>query len=358
MSARVRKGGVLAAILLLALMALLSFSAALGESPTFDEIAHIGAGLSYIQKFDLRMNPEHPPLPKVLSGFALRLRGTHADYSGPAWTYSKEFFPAFLGQWSFGESVIGRWNNSATTLAWARFPMLLLTLALGWVIFIYAAYLGGIWGGLLCLAVYVSTPVFLVFGPLVLTDIPIALFSVLTLWAFGNLWRDPERASIWIFAASLAGAFLSKFSAPILVFAILVSGLTTRWMALYDQPVIKAERKAWRRRRVAGHREGNPLGSLVGVCDLFLVFVESADRQSRADRQQYACGAAQAAAVPAVDLPARHVFGAVHLQPAKFPTWSRLSSRRVVLLSGRAGAEITAGFPGAPIAGAGPRFGP
>src|SRR5690348_7970525 len=164
---------VLGAILLLGLMALLSFGAALRESPAFDEIAHIGAGLSYVQKFDLRMNPEHPPLPKALSGLALTLRGTHADYSGPAWTYSKDFFPAFLGEWAFGESVIARLNNAATSLAWARFPMLLLTLALGWVILIYARRLGGIWGGLICLTVYVSTPVFLVFGPLVLTDIPI-----------------------------------------------------------------------------------------------------------------------------------------------------------------------------------------
>jgi 4-amino-4-deoxy-L-arabinose transferase-like glycosyltransferase len=240
---------VLGAILLLALMALLSFGAALRESPAFDEIAHIGAGLSYVQKFDLRMNPEHPPLPKALSGLALTLRGTHADYSGPAWTYSKDFFPAFLGEWSFGESVIVRLNNATTTLAWARFPMLLLTLALGWVIFSHARGLGGIWGGLICLTVYVSTPVFLVFGPLVLTDIPIALFSVLTLWAFANLWRSPERVSIWIFAASLSGAFLSKFSAAILVLAILTSGLTTRWMPLYDQPVATAERKAWRRQR-------------------------------------------------------------------------------------------------------------
>jgi Dolichyl-phosphate-mannose-protein mannosyltransferase len=244
-----KTGGLVTAILLLAFMALLSFGAARGESPTFDEVAHLGAGLSYVQKFDLRLNPEHPPLAKALSGLALTLRGTRADYSGPAWTVSKDFIPAFLGEWSFGHWVISIWNEPWATLFWARLPMLLLTLALGWAIFVYAQRLGGMAAGLICLAVYVSAPLFLVFGPLVLTDIPIALFSVLTTWAFANLWRTPDRARMWFFVVCLSGAFLSKFSAPILLLGVLAAGLTTRWMPVYDQPSDQVERKAWRRLR-------------------------------------------------------------------------------------------------------------
>jgi hypothetical protein len=54
-----------AVALLLAIMALLSGGAALQESVTVDEIAHIGEGLSYLQKLGLRMNLKHPPLAKV-----------------------------------------------------------------------------------------------------------------------------------------------------------------------------------------------------------------------------------------------------------------------------------------------------
>ena len=245
----VRLAGVCAAVLLLTFMALLSFGAALRESPTFDEVAHIGAGLSYVQKLDLRMNPEHPPLAKALTGLALTLRGTTADYAGPAWTDSKEFMVAFLGEWSFGHWVISRWNNPQAVLMWARIPMMLLTLGMGWAIFLYARRLGGTVAGLICLAVYVSAPIYLVFGPLVLTDIAIAFFSVLTVWAFGNLWREPSRANRWLFTLALAGAFLSKFSAPILLLGIFISGLSTRWFPLSDQPSEKAERTAWRRLR-------------------------------------------------------------------------------------------------------------
>ncbi len=63
--------GTLVAALLLALMAVLAGAAALPESVTSDEVAHIGAGVSYLQKLDLRMNAEHPSLPKVQAALPL-----------------------------------------------------------------------------------------------------------------------------------------------------------------------------------------------------------------------------------------------------------------------------------------------
>ena len=72
-----------AVALLLAMMGVLAGGAARREAVTVDEVAHIGAGVSALQKLDLRMNPEHPPLPKVLSALPLVLRGTRADYLAP-----------------------------------------------------------------------------------------------------------------------------------------------------------------------------------------------------------------------------------------------------------------------------------
>ena len=58
------------AVLLLVLLAGLAGSAAFRESVAIDELAHIGAGVSY-WKLDLRMNPEHPPLVKLLAAAPL-----------------------------------------------------------------------------------------------------------------------------------------------------------------------------------------------------------------------------------------------------------------------------------------------
>jgi hypothetical protein len=49
------------AALVLLLMGLLAGGAARRESITVDEVAHVGAGVSYLQKLDMRMNEEHPP---------------------------------------------------------------------------------------------------------------------------------------------------------------------------------------------------------------------------------------------------------------------------------------------------------
>jgi hypothetical protein len=242
-------GHSIAAVLLLAFMGVLAGGAALRQSVTIDEVAHIGAGVSALQKLDLRMNPEHPPLAKVLSALPLVLRGTRADYSSIQWTISRKTFHALLGEWVFGDWLLTKWNDPVTTLAWARLPMLLLTLVLGWVVYACGRRLGGSWGGLLSLSVYASLPAFLAIGPLVHTDLAITLFSLLTVWSFADLYREPTRKRVWVFAACLAGALLSKFTAALLFLVFPAFALSARWRALPGQPAEKAEARAWRRAR-------------------------------------------------------------------------------------------------------------
>ena len=90
------------AVFPLGIMALLAGGSVRRESVTVDEVAHVGAGVSYLQVLDLRMNEEHPPLAKVLAAIPLVLRGAHADYSHLSWSFSQGFFKQFLGEWVFG----------------------------------------------------------------------------------------------------------------------------------------------------------------------------------------------------------------------------------------------------------------
>ncbi|MFI5097525.1 MAG: ArnT family glycosyltransferase [Candidatus Acidiferrales bacterium] len=235
------------AVLLLALMALLAGGAARHESVTFDEIAHIGAGVSYLQKLDLRMNEEHPPLAKVVAAVPLVLRGAHADYSHLSWTFSSKIFRQFLGEWVFGHWFLMRWNDPYSTLLWARVPMLLMTLFLGLTLCLCGSRLGGPWGGLLCLSTFVTMPAFIAFGPLVITDIAVTLFWVLTVWQLPNMWRSPTRGTVVKFGLALAGALLSKFSSGLLFFVFIGFALSLRFKPLPEQPVEKAEVRHWRR---------------------------------------------------------------------------------------------------------------
>jgi len=237
------------AALLLLLMAILAGGAVRRESITVDEVPHLGAGVSYLQKLDLRMNEEHPPLAKALAALPLVLRGVHADYSSVPWTFSAGWFQSVMGEWVWGYYVALRWNDPYATLLWARIPMLLLTLALGWCVYWYASRLGNAGGGLLCLAFYVSTPAFLVFGPLVITDIPVTFFSLLTLWSFATLWRSPNHRALAIFGLAFGAALLTKFSAGLLLFAFLAFRLALRVWPLAQMPTDAAELKEWRRLR-------------------------------------------------------------------------------------------------------------
>jgi 4-amino-4-deoxy-L-arabinose transferase-like glycosyltransferase len=230
-------------------MAVLAGGAARRESVTIDEVAHIGAGVSYLQKLDMRMNQEHPPLAKVLAAIPLVVRGVHADYSQVSWPFSVKLFNQMLGEWVFGHWLIARWNDPVATVFWARLPMLGLTLVLGIVIFAYGSRLGDPWGGLLCLCAYATMPTMLAFGPLVLTDMAITLFAVLTLWAFASMWRSPSHGTVLRFGLALSGALLSKFSAGLLFFCFAAFILSLRWRPAPEQPTDKAELRRWRRIR-------------------------------------------------------------------------------------------------------------
>ena len=258
-----------AVILLLGMMAVLAGGAARRESITVDEVAHIGAGVSYLQKLDMRLNVEHPPLAKALAALPLILGGVRADYKDLSWSFSDGFFKQYLGQWAFGHRLVTRWNDPYSTLLSARVPMLLLTLVLGWVLYFYGARLGSPAGGVLCLCAYATMPAFLAFGPLVLTDTAVTLFSLLTLWSFADMWRSPTRGAILRFGLALGAALLSKFSAGILFFCFPAFILSLRLRPLPGQPHDKAALRAWRRQRWGSLIQGTLFAALV----VYLVYL-------------------------------------------------------------------------------------
>jgi 4-amino-4-deoxy-L-arabinose transferase-like glycosyltransferase len=194
------------------------------------------------------MNPEHPPLVKLLAAAPLVVRGVRADYNGFTWTWSGQgLVNPMLAEWPFGVSVVERWNDRDATLRWARFPMLLVLLATGLLIYRYGERLAGGWGGAFSLCWFATMPAFLTFGPLVLTDTAVALFSLMALWTFATLWREQSRSATLRFAVALSLALLSKFSSGLLLFVFAAFPFVLRWLPLAGQPS-GAEFRAWWRR--------------------------------------------------------------------------------------------------------------
>src|SRR3989344_4733919 len=112
------------AILMLAIMFALMFGSSINDSAIFDEVAHIGAGYTYLKYQDGRLNPEHPPLLKSLAALPLVFLNLEFDQGQQFWTIEN----VNDRQWLAGNHLLYEAGNDADQiLFWSRLPMILLT---------------------------------------------------------------------------------------------------------------------------------------------------------------------------------------------------------------------------------------
>ena len=71
-------------ILLLAILVAVQTSVA-QESETADESEHLAARYSYLKTGDFKLNPEHPPLGKILCALPLLALNPHLSTEHPSW---------------------------------------------------------------------------------------------------------------------------------------------------------------------------------------------------------------------------------------------------------------------------------
>ena len=96
----------------------LSIHAASGNSATFDEGAHLPAGYTHLVLGDHRLNPEQPPLAKLLAAAPLLLEHPAVRTDDRAWAESR--------QWEFGRRFLYRWNDGDRLLFLGRLPIVAL----------------------------------------------------------------------------------------------------------------------------------------------------------------------------------------------------------------------------------------
>ncbi|MFA5927005.1 MAG: glycosyltransferase family 39 protein [Patescibacteria group bacterium] len=203
-------------LLTMFLVALLSSKGAFGipgDSGTVDEIAHIPSGYSYMEYFDYRLNPEHPPLAKALAGLPLAI----GNFDGPEkdWSWNS------INQWEAGWYMLYETSNDpAIVLLWSRLPMMLLMIALGAFLFKWSRELFGPRIGLVVLTLFAFYPDVIAHGRLVTTDVAAALGYVITLYYFDKAITTKTTRSLLIAALAFGIAQLLKFSA-LLLFGVL-----------------------------------------------------------------------------------------------------------------------------------------
>lgn len=203
--------------IILLFMATVSLLNAWNDTATFDEKAHIPAGYSYVKFHDMRLNPEHPPLLKDLAGLPLLfLRDIKFDTSKSFWAPELNE----TGQWNAGNDLLWNEGNDADKIVfWSRFPIVILSLILGFFIFKWVRELSGVPAGLFALVLYAFNPNILGHNHFVTTDLGIAAFMVFSFYYFLRFIKDPTWKNTLLGGLFLGLALLTKFSA-VLMFPI------------------------------------------------------------------------------------------------------------------------------------------
>jgi 4-amino-4-deoxy-L-arabinose transferase-like glycosyltransferase len=199
-----------------------------GASQTWDEGDHIFAGYMSWKRADFGLNPEHPPLVKLLATaplLSLPLRVPEIQ--------RRNFkIEAFLD----GKDFVA-WNDPDRLLFRVRMAALPLTLLLALLVFLAAREMFGTGAAFLALALVVFEPNLLAHGAWVTTDAGVSCFLFAAVYAFYRYVKVPSLGRLALVGAA-AGLALATKHTGILIFPML---------ALAALPEVARDRKtAWR----------------------------------------------------------------------------------------------------------------
>ncbi|MFD7935066.1 phospholipid carrier-dependent glycosyltransferase [Streptomyces sp. NPDC059755] len=186
---------------LLTQMAVAMVTTAVRQTPTIDEPVYVAAAAGYLHEHRVRLNPEHPPLGKLVVAVGVALARPHVDAS---FTGTQEA----AGRHLLYESGNDPWR----LMLWARLPVIALTLLFGLVVFAFTRDLAGPVPALTALALYAFSPDVVAHGSLATLDVPAAGFLLTSVWL---LWRARDgsaRRCLPLAGAALGAALATKMS--------------------------------------------------------------------------------------------------------------------------------------------------
>jgi 4-amino-4-deoxy-L-arabinose transferase-like glycosyltransferase len=208
----------LAAAVLIAVQMVLVAVIVHGESLTIDEGDHIYAGYMMWHHKDYGLNPEHPPLVKLVATLPLLGR--------PLWLPPMENRMFKVEAYFGGRDFLER-NDLPGQRRIFQMRLVAGVFAVGLSLFVFLAGLEwfGAGAALLALALVVFEPNMLANSDLVTTDIGVACFLVGAVWCFWRYARQPTVARMLLAGLVAGGALAAKHNAILLAPMLLVLAL-------------------------------------------------------------------------------------------------------------------------------------
>jgi 4-amino-4-deoxy-L-arabinose transferase-like glycosyltransferase len=184
------------------------------DSFTIDEPYHIAAGASYLREGDYRINPEHPPLVKLVVALAEPARVLHLDPLRIVDDKAQERV--------FTQTAVFLQCDSKRVQRRARFALMTFN---GSLLLLLAWMLRRVFGTAVALATMLLLaldPTVSAHFPVVMTDLPMALLGTICCCAAILCVRDGGWRN-WLLFGGMAGLLLaSKHSAPLIALPLLV----------------------------------------------------------------------------------------------------------------------------------------
>jgi 4-amino-4-deoxy-L-arabinose transferase-like glycosyltransferase len=208
----------------LLVMAVNLFAVISQKSLTNDEKYHIPAGYYHLAFGDFHLNPEHPPLIKMVAAVPLLFLRPAA----PSPTLNPNENPVLQGHDAFQAFWDANPEKFESIAFWARVPMIALTLLFGIVLFAYTRYLAGGLAAALAVLMFSFEPTILAHGRIVQTDAPAAFAYLLFFFTWQRLIDRSSLRRACEFGLAAGFALVVKFSLlvilPVFVASLIVLG--------------------------------------------------------------------------------------------------------------------------------------
>jgi 4-amino-4-deoxy-L-arabinose transferase-like glycosyltransferase len=189
---------------------------------TWDEPAHIAAGMEWIDRGRYTYEPLHPPLGRVFTAIGPRLAGVRSAGQENVWLE--------------GNAILHAGGQYYRNLSLARLGILPFLLAAILVVFWWAGRLAGGVAAASAVLLFSTLPPILAHAGLATTDMAITATFALAMYAAVR-WLDAPTTRLSVFLGlAFAAALLSKFSALLFLPAGCVAIAAARWVGRRQAP--------------------------------------------------------------------------------------------------------------------------
>ena len=219
-----RRGGLYAAgaALLFAAFAFQLWHHAVRTSPSIDEGAHILAGHRHWQCGDFGINPEHPPLLKLVAAAPLNF----GAWEEPGWPCGARLTPK-PEMFAAGTSFMVR-NGVDRVVTLTRLAAASLSLLLAALVFLSAREMFGRWEALASLALLAFEPSLIGHGSMVTTDMALSATALAAAYALYRYGKRPNAVRLVVLGLALGLLLAAKHSAVLflpILFAVAVADI-------------------------------------------------------------------------------------------------------------------------------------